>query len=466
MSVQSDQVQYKSVVQLLLQRSASFADPGSQGFPQKLASFATDRCRYRWPPHWEQLPQSDHSPHSQSLHGSASQSWVLQVAVSASEPLQALPPCAAEPSWRRSRVAWPPPQSALHCSQSPHESSLQDSRLFLSQYEGTSSPVPGLQGVTSLRLVLAHGFPRPEGKDLTLRVRSFSPKHLPLQLDQELQSDTSQSDAGSHSVMFPPRPLTHKLYSSSAPTAGFPHEFGWRSTSRRRTLYAGRQVAEQLSQSAHVLQAPSTHFSQGFSWQTSTSDVAEALHGFPPACGGTLIWRLLCLVPFPHAVLQEDQGSQSAHEQSVGAHSCEEQFVNSSRGALHPVLPLEITLRLRRLLPRPHEAEQRDHSDHSDSWQVGKSHAPPHGRVSWAAPPSAKRHGVRSSVLAIWRLLSDWPPHSRLHLDQSDHSVISQGLGLLEEARPGQAIVSLREWLQLPASPSAGIRTLRLRNFW
>jgi hypothetical protein len=43
MSFQSDQLQYKSVVQLLLQRSASFADPGSQGFPQKLASFATDR---------------------------------------------------------------------------------------------------------------------------------------------------------------------------------------------------------------------------------------------------------------------------------------------------------------------------------------------------------------------------------------------------------------------------------------
>mmetsp|Transcript_33540 Transcript_33540/g.94168 ORF Transcript_33540/g.94168 Transcript_33540/m.94168 type:complete len:295 (+) Transcript_33540:1878-2762(+) len=59
---QSDHAQKRASEQSLRQVEVSWALVTLHSLPQWFGSVVTERCRYRWPPHLEQAPQSDHMP--------------------------------------------------------------------------------------------------------------------------------------------------------------------------------------------------------------------------------------------------------------------------------------------------------------------------------------------------------------------------------------------------------------------
>mmetsp|Transcript_43991 Transcript_43991/g.124256 ORF Transcript_43991/g.124256 Transcript_43991/m.124256 type:complete len:428 (-) Transcript_43991:193-1476(-) len=310
--------------------------------------------------------------------------------------------------------------------------------------------------------MVSHFVPLPTAYCWMCLLRSCTPKHVELQFDHSVHSDTLQSWLCWHGGN-----SSHMSNSSSKPTACFPHCVAFCAMSRCLTRKAGAHSEEHLLHWFQSPQTPSTHLLQESVLHGSTSSFALASHNAPPCLGGVAIVRRRRFVPPPQVVEQPLQSSQSLQAQSTRTQGLFSQAMVSFNAAVHPfVWPAEMTDRDRIATPKPHSAEHDDHAAQSDSWQTSFQHAAePHAPVSRMLGGSLRSGKTQCSRLTMCLVRSRWPSHVAVQPDQPVQSDSLQLLGATARFT-GHPIVSSSLWLQCAPSPSAGISTARLRYFW
>jgi len=335
---------------------ACLAEP-LQGLPSKAAWTETRRFRNDSPPPQlrEHLDHCSQWSHLQSTeHG-----LVLQLSLSSILPSQTSPPHAAAVLTARVRVAFPPPQEALHAAHGP--------QLAHSQLTGQPAGLHGLSSFAEPSQGLPPCLPAWDARLLDCRPVPQLAEHED-QAVHVLQVQSTGHGAGLQGSVI-----------LSLPSQRAPPFCAGTCTRRWWLLVPLPHVAEHLS-----------HSPQGPSWQaTAQACVLHAsvsflvpVQGFPLCLSGLSTSRVLDQVPPPQVAEQLAQSPQWPSLQSEGHSSVLQAFCSSPAPVQGdpPLAACARTSRLRLVMPPPHVCVQTDQASHLPQRQSLAQGCVPHDR--------------------------------------------------------------------------------------
>mmetsp|Transcript_135004 Transcript_135004/g.320059 ORF Transcript_135004/g.320059 Transcript_135004/m.320059 type:complete len:206 (-) Transcript_135004:2765-3382(-) len=201
--------------------------------------------RNRCPLHLLHAPHSRQSPSLQSRGGGMEHSFRLHSRISASDPMQALPPLTASTDTLRVRECMPPSQLALQVDHAPHNENWQSAGGPTAQPEGEAAPTTGLQVLVSLRFP-THQVPWPRPKRSIRLLRRCKPSQVRVHSVHKLHEAKRQSTGGSQSTS-----VLQNLVSLSLPSGSFPQALASSTICLCLKETPPPQVAEHMPHSVH-----------------------------------------------------------------------------------------------------------------------------------------------------------------------------------------------------------------------